>query len=197
MIGSLLGFTGAPTRTGYSASKHALMGFYDSLRIELMGTGVDITMVAPDFVVTEIHKRSDGPDGTPLGETPMQESKIMTAEECAAMILRGMPGAEAPRDRLAAREAGPVRADLRAGRDRPRGAARDRAGPLEREPHARAEGPRRLEGRRRAVVRARDDVLFGLVHVVEQVEDLDHGGDLRAADRKIFSTRASQVMANV
>jgi short-subunit dehydrogenase len=90
VIGSLLGLTGAPTRTGYSASKHALMGFYDSLRIELMGTGVDITMVAPDFVVTEIHKRSEGADGRPLGDTPMQESKIMTAEACAAMILRGM-----------------------------------------------------------------------------------------------------------
>jgi short-subunit dehydrogenase len=92
VIGSLLGLTGAPTRTGYSASKHALMGFYDSLRIELMGTGVDITMVAPDFVVTEIHKRSEGADGRPLGDTPMQESKIMTAEACAGMILRGMEG---------------------------------------------------------------------------------------------------------
>lgn len=92
VIGSLLGLTGGPTRTGYSASKHALMGFYDSLRIELMGTGVDITIVAPDFVVSEIHKRSEGPDGKPLGETPMQEAKIMTAEECAAMILRGMQG---------------------------------------------------------------------------------------------------------
>lgn len=90
VIGSLLGLTGGPTRTGYSASKHALMGFYDSLRIELMGTGVDITMVAPDFVVSEIHRRSEGPDGRPLGETPMQESKIMTAEACAAMILGGM-----------------------------------------------------------------------------------------------------------
>lgn len=90
VIGSLLGLTGAPTRTGYSASKHALMGFYDSLRIELMGTGVDITMVAPDFVVSEIHKRSVGADGQPLGETPMQESKLMTAEQCAAMIVRGM-----------------------------------------------------------------------------------------------------------
>jgi short-subunit dehydrogenase len=90
VIGSLLGLTGAPTRTGYAASKHALMGFYDSLRIELMGTGVDITMIAPDFVVTEIHKRSEGADGRPLGDTPMQESKIMTAEACAAMILHGM-----------------------------------------------------------------------------------------------------------
>jgi len=90
VIGSLLGITGAPTRTGYSASKHALMGFYDSLRIELMGTGVGITMVLPDFVVSEIHKRSEGADGKPLGDTPMQESKIMTTEACAEMILRGM-----------------------------------------------------------------------------------------------------------
>ena len=63
VVGSLLGFTGVPTRTGYAASKHAVIGFFDSLRIELIGTGVDVTMVAPDFVVTEIHRRSVGPDG--------------------------------------------------------------------------------------------------------------------------------------
>ena len=60
--------------------------------IEGDGTGVDITMVAPDFVASEIHKRSEGADGKPLGESPMQESRIMTAEECAAMIVRGMQG---------------------------------------------------------------------------------------------------------
>jgi short-subunit dehydrogenase len=91
-IASLAGLTGVPTRTGYAASKHALIGFCDSLRIELEGTGVDVTVVAPDFVVSEIHRRSLGADGQPLGESPMQESKIMTAEECALMIERAMEG---------------------------------------------------------------------------------------------------------
>ena len=88
-ISSLAGLVGVPTRTGYSASKHALFGFFDSLRIELADKGVSVTVVAPAFVRSEIHRRAIGPDGKPLGVSPMKEAKIMTAEECAAIILRG------------------------------------------------------------------------------------------------------------
>jgi short-subunit dehydrogenase len=87
-ISSLAGLVGVPTRTGYSASKHAMIGFFDSLRIELADQGVSVTVVAPDFVRSEIHHRAIGPDGKPLGVSPMQEAKIMTADECAAIILR-------------------------------------------------------------------------------------------------------------
>lgn len=89
-VASLAGMTGVPTRTGYAASKHAVFGFFDSLRIELDGTGISVTIVAPDFVVSEIHRRSLGPDGKPLGKSSMQESKIMTAEECADHIVAAM-----------------------------------------------------------------------------------------------------------
>lgn len=91
-VASLAGLAGVPTRTGYAASKHAVIGFFDSLRIELEGTGVSVTVVAPDFVVSEIHRRSVGPDGRPLGETPMQEARLMTAEACAAHIVAAMEG---------------------------------------------------------------------------------------------------------
>jgi short-subunit dehydrogenase len=47
-----------------------------------------VTIVCPDFVVSEIHRRALGPDGRPLGASPMRESKIMTAATCAAAILR-------------------------------------------------------------------------------------------------------------
>ena len=87
-ISSLAGLAGVPTRTGYAASKHAMFGFFDSLRIELRPHGVSVTIVAPDFVVSEIHRRAVGPDGRPLGETPMDESRIMSSEECARLILR-------------------------------------------------------------------------------------------------------------
>ena len=87
-VASLAGLTGVPERSGYAASKHALIGFFDSLRIELRGSGVDVSVVAPDFVVSEIHKRAIGPDGEPLGESPMVKTKIMTAEECAAHRAR-------------------------------------------------------------------------------------------------------------
>jgi short-subunit dehydrogenase len=90
VVASVAGFTGVPTRTGYAASKHALFGFFDSLRIELAGTGVSVTMVAPDFVVSEIHRRAMGADGQPLGNSPMQERRIMSTAACAAMIVRAM-----------------------------------------------------------------------------------------------------------
>jgi short-subunit dehydrogenase len=89
-VASLAGLTGVPERSGYAASKHAMVGFFDSLRIELRGSGVDVSVVAPDFVVSEIHKRAIGPDGEPLGESPMMQSKIMTATDCAARILRAI-----------------------------------------------------------------------------------------------------------
>jgi short-subunit dehydrogenase len=89
-VASVAGLTGVPTRTGYAASKHALIGFFDSLRIELAATGISVTVVAPDFVVSEIHRRSLGPDGQPLGESPMEESRIMSTERCADMIVDAM-----------------------------------------------------------------------------------------------------------
>ena len=101
-VASLAGMTGVPTRSGYAASKHAVFGFFDSLRIELDGTGVSVTIVAPDFVVSEIHRRSVGPDGRPLGGSPMQESKIMTAEECARHIVAARDVTTAARHPLVA-----------------------------------------------------------------------------------------------
>lgn len=89
-VASVAGLTGVPERTGYAASKHAMVGFFESLRIELAGSGVDVTIVAPDFVRSEIHRRAIGPDGRPLGRTPMQESRIMTAEACAVQIREAM-----------------------------------------------------------------------------------------------------------
>lgn len=96
-IASVAGLTGVPERSLYAASKHAMVGYFDSLRIELAGSGVDVTIVAPDFVKSEIHRRAIGPDGRPLGTSPMQESRIMTAEACAQRIRRAL----ARRERLA------------------------------------------------------------------------------------------------
>lgn len=89
-VASLAGLTGVPERSGYAASKHAMIGFFDSLRIELAGSGVDVSVIAPDFVVSEIHKRAIGPDGEPLGESPMVKTRIMTAEDCAHRIARAI-----------------------------------------------------------------------------------------------------------
>jgi short-subunit dehydrogenase len=88
-VSSLTGKTGVPTRTGYAASKHAMTGFFDSLRIELSDSGVTVTMVYPGFVATEIRERALGPDGRPLGagNSPVREREVMSAAECARQIL--------------------------------------------------------------------------------------------------------------
>lgn len=88
-VNSLTGLTGVPTRSGYAASKHAMAGFFDSIRIELEDSGVTVTQVFPGFVATEIRERAFGPDGRPLGEgnSPVREREVMSAEECARQII--------------------------------------------------------------------------------------------------------------
>lgn len=89
-VASIAGLTGVPERTGYAASKHAMVGFFESLRIELEGTGVDVTIAAPDFVKSELHKGALGADGRALRVSPMDEPHIMTSEQCARLIVRAM-----------------------------------------------------------------------------------------------------------
>lgn len=89
-ISSLTGKAGVPTRSGYAASKHAMAGFFDTLRIELADDGVTVTMIYPGFVSTHIRERAYGPDGRPLGASPVREGEVMTVEACARQIVRAM-----------------------------------------------------------------------------------------------------------
>lgn len=90
-VSSLCGKTAVPTRTGYVASKHALQGFFDTLRIELRGTGVDVLVVSPGFVATDIRQRALGGDGQVLGESPRDESKgTMSVDQCVQQIMGAM-----------------------------------------------------------------------------------------------------------
>lgn len=90
-VSSLTGKTGVPTRTGYAASKHAMQGFFDSLRIELFGTGTDVLVVSPGFVATDIRVRALGPEGQPLGQSQRDEKEpTMDVDTCVALILRAM-----------------------------------------------------------------------------------------------------------
>ncbi len=89
-VASVAGFSGIPTRTLYSASKHAMVGFFESLRVELMGSGLGVTIIAPDFVVTEIHARAFGPDGQPIGTGTLDRAKVMGPETCAKLMVKAM-----------------------------------------------------------------------------------------------------------
>ena len=75
---------GVPTRSGYAASKHAMRGFFDSLRIELADSGVSVTMVYPGFVSTGIRENATGPDGKPITVSPVREGEVMTVERARA-----------------------------------------------------------------------------------------------------------------
>ncbi len=86
-ISSLAGLCGVPHRSAYAATKHAQIGFFDSLRIELRETGVSVTVIAPYFVQSEIRRRSPGPDGRTVAASPIREAEIMSAEECARRIV--------------------------------------------------------------------------------------------------------------
>jgi len=87
-ISSLAGKNGIPKRSGYAASKHAMVGFFDTLRIELEEYGISVTMIYPDFVATETRKRAFGADGKPIGESPVKEREVMSAEKCAQLIIQ-------------------------------------------------------------------------------------------------------------
>jgi short-subunit dehydrogenase len=87
-ISSLTGKTGVPTRSGYAASKHAMAGFFDTLRIELAGYGVSVTMIYPGFVATEVRQRAFAKNGEPLRISPVREDEVMTVETCARLIVQ-------------------------------------------------------------------------------------------------------------
>jgi short-subunit dehydrogenase len=90
-ISSICGKTAVPTRTGYVASKHAMQGFFDTLRIELQGTGVGVLVVSPGFVATDIRQHAMGADGNPLGQSPRDETKdTMSVDECVRQIIWAM-----------------------------------------------------------------------------------------------------------
>ena len=90
-VSSLTGKTGVPTRSGYAASKHALQGFFDSLRIELKNTGVDVLVVSPGFVATGIRQRVVGATGEQVDASlDNEQAKAISTDKCAELIIKAM-----------------------------------------------------------------------------------------------------------
>jgi dehydrogenase/reductase SDR family member 7B len=89
-ISSIAGFRGLPARSGYSASKFALNGFLEVLRTELLNSGVHVLTACPGFTESNIRKRALTKDGTVQGESPRNESEMMSAEECASHIYNAV-----------------------------------------------------------------------------------------------------------
>jgi len=89
-VSSIAGYRGLPGRSGYSASKYAVNGWLEALRTELLDTGVNVMWVCPGFTTSNIRNAALNKDAKPQGESPMDEGKMMSAEECARHILNAI-----------------------------------------------------------------------------------------------------------
>lgn len=89
-VSSVAGFRGLPGRTGYSASKFAVNGFFEALRTELWDDDVNVMWVSPGFTASNIRNVALDKDARPQKENPVNEDELMTAEECADYIVQAI-----------------------------------------------------------------------------------------------------------
>lgn len=89
-VSSVAGLHGLPGRTGYSASKYAMTGFLETLRIENLKKGLHVMIACPGFTASNVRFAALTADGSQQGETPRNEAKMMTAAEVARIIARGV-----------------------------------------------------------------------------------------------------------
>jgi short-subunit dehydrogenase len=89
-VSSIAGYRGLPGRSGYSASKFAVNGWLEALRTELLESGTNVMWVCPGFTTSNIRNVALNKNGQSQGESPMDEGKMMSAEECAQHILNAI-----------------------------------------------------------------------------------------------------------
>lgn len=89
-VSSIVGLVGVPGRTAYAATKFAMTGFFETLRMELKGARVSVTTAYPGVVATNIRVRGFNADGKPAGVSKLKEDDAMSVEECARLIIEGM-----------------------------------------------------------------------------------------------------------
>ena len=89
-VASLAGLVGVPGRTTYCATKFAQTGFFEALRVELQPDGVDVCIVYPGVVATEIRRHGWNARGETAGVSGLSETNAMSVEECAGLIVSAM-----------------------------------------------------------------------------------------------------------
>ncbi len=87
---SIAGYSALPARSGYSASKYAVRGFLDTLRIEHLKDGLHVMVFAPGYTASNVRNAALTADGSAQGETPLEEDKLMSAETCAGYLIEGL-----------------------------------------------------------------------------------------------------------
>lgn len=89
-VSSVAGLHGLPARTGYSASKYAMQGFLDTIRVENLKKGLHVMVATPGFTKSNVRFSALTADGSQQGESPRHEGKMMTSEEVAQRIGKGI-----------------------------------------------------------------------------------------------------------
>ena len=89
-VSSVAGYKGLPGRTGYSASKFAMHGFLEVLRIENRKKGLHVLIACPGFTASNIRNTALAGNGEQQGESPRDEGKMMTPEAVARHIVRAI-----------------------------------------------------------------------------------------------------------
>jgi short-subunit dehydrogenase len=84
---SISGKLATPMRSGYCASKHALHGFFDSLRAEVWKDNIHVTLVCPGYIQTDISKNAIAADGSSHGKMDENQLKGLSVEKCAEKIV--------------------------------------------------------------------------------------------------------------
>ncbi|HEY9103657.1 SDR family oxidoreductase [Chitinimonas sp.] len=90
VISSVMGKVGMPRRSGYAAAKHALHGYFDSLRAELWPSAIGVTLVCPGFIQTPLPMAALQPDGKAQGRMDAWQRQGYPVARCARDILRGL-----------------------------------------------------------------------------------------------------------
>lgn len=90
VVSSVMGYVGTPGRSTYSASKHALHGYFDSLRAEVWREGVQVTLVCPGYVKTKVSDNAVDARGRKHGQMDPTHQRGISAERCADAIVRGL-----------------------------------------------------------------------------------------------------------
>lgn len=94
VVTSVTGHVSTPLRSAYAASKHALHGYFDAMRAELVEHNVHVTLVVPGYVQTEIAMKAVTGDGSELGRLEQAHGKGISPEKCAAAMVRGVKRAQ-------------------------------------------------------------------------------------------------------
>ena len=89
-VSSVLGLYGVQTRTSYSASKHALRGYFNSLRNELYGTNLRVTNIYPGYVTTKVSQNALNAEGQAYGKMDEGHSKGLSPAACAQRIVKAI-----------------------------------------------------------------------------------------------------------